>query len=219
MKLDLHVHSRYSPDSKSPVEAILKQAQAAGLNGLAITDHNTNDAFFEAQEIVEDAGLSLIIISGVEVSAQEGHLIALGVETPPPAGMPFNETADQVRRDGGIVIAPHPFKLFRNGVGSLKGKRLDAVEVFNSRSLIGFANYFAARSAARLSLGVTGGSDAHRVDMVGLAYTDVNVKGDASVYNILNAIKAGRSQAKGQVSPRFLVLTHPLRGLAHSLGR
>ncbi|MGZ4935449.1 MAG: PHP domain-containing protein, partial [Halobacteriota archaeon] len=148
MKLDLHVHSRYSPDSKSPVEAILKQAQAAGLNGLAITDHNTNDAFFEAQEIVEDAGLSLIIISGVEVSAQEGHLIALGVETPPPAGMPFNETADQVRRDGGIVIAPHPFKLFRNGVGSLKGRRLDAVEVFNSRSLIGFANYFAARSAA-----------------------------------------------------------------------
>ncbi len=219
MKLDLHVHSRYSPDSKSSVEAIVKQAHAAGLDGLAFTDHNTNDAFFEAQEIVEDAGLGIIIISGVEVSTQEGHLLALGVETPPPARMPFNETADQVRKDGGIVVAPHPFKLFRNGVGSLKGRHLDAVEVFNSRSLVGLANYFAARSAAHLGLGVTGGSDAHSVDMVGLAYTDVNVEGDASAHDILEAIKVGRSQAKGQVSPRLLVLTHPFKGLAGYLGR
>ncbi|MDD1720460.1 MAG: PHP domain-containing protein [Euryarchaeota archaeon] len=219
MKLDLHVHSCFSPDSKSPVEAIVKQAHAVGLNGLAITDHNSIDAFFEAQEIVEEAGLGLIVISGVEVSTKEGHLIALGVENPPPARMPFNETADQVHKDGGIVVAPHPFKFFRNGVGSLKGRRLDAVEVFNSRSLFGFANYLAANSAAHLGLGVTGGSDAHNVDTVGLAYTEVNVKDDASAQDVLNAIKAGKSHAKGRVSPRLLFFTHPFKGLVGNLGR
>ncbi len=219
MKLDLHVHSRYSPDSKSSVEAIVKQAHAVGLNGLAITDHNTNDAFFEARDIVEDKRIPLVIVPGVEVSTKEGHLIALGLETPPPAQISFNETAANVQKNGGIVVAPHPFKLFRNGIGSLKGRRLDAVEVFNSRSLVGFANYFAARSAARLGLGVTGGSDAHRVEMVGLAYTDVTVDGDASTRDILSAIKAGRSQAQGQVSPRLLVLAHPFKGLVGHLGR
>ncbi len=219
MKLDLHVHSHYSPDSKSTVEAIVKQAHAVGLNGLAITDHNTTDAFFEAQDVVQDLGLDLTVISGVEVSTQEGHLIALGVETPPRPQMSFNVTVDRVHKNGGIAVAPHPYKLFRNGVGSLKGRRLDAVEVFNSRSLIGFANYFAARSAAHLHLGVTGGSDAHSVEIVGVAYTDVDVEGDASSHDVLNAIKAGRSQARGKTSPRLLVLSHPFKGLAGYFGR
>ncbi len=219
MKLDLHVHSHYSPDSKSSVDAIVKQAHAVGLDGLAITDHNTTDAFFEAQDVVQDIGLDLTIIPGVEVSTIEGHLIALGVETPPPSRMPFNDTADLVHKNGGIAVAPHPFKLFRNGVGSLKGRRLDAVEVFNSRSLIGFANYFAGRSAARLHLGVTGGSDAHSVEMVGVAYTDVDVERGASLHDVLDAIKEGRSLAKGKVSPRLLVLAHPFKGLAGYLGR
>ncbi len=219
MKLDLHIHSRYSSDSRSSVEAIVKQAHAVGLNGLAITDHNSTDAFFEAQAIVQDTGLKLTVIPGVEVSTQEGHLIALGVEVPPTTQMPFNETADKVRNDGGIVVAPHPFKLFRNGIGSLKGRRLDAVEVFNSRSLVGFANYFAARSAARLNLGVTGGSDAHSVELVGIAYTNVSIEEDAPAHAILQAIKAGRSRAQGQVSPRLLALTDPFKGLAAHLGR
>ncbi|MGZ4902177.1 MAG: PHP domain-containing protein [Halobacteriota archaeon] len=214
MKLDLHVHSRFSQDSKSPVEAIVKQAHAVGLNGLAITDHNTTDAFFEAREIVERTELGLVIIPGVEVSTQDGHMIALGVENPPPAGIPFNDTAKQVHHGGGIVVAPHPYKFWRNGIGSLKGKRLDAVEVLNSRSVVGLANYLAARSAAHLRLGVTGGSDAHSLNMVGLAYTDVTVKGDASVKAILNAIEAGRSEAKGGMSPRMHVLAHPFKAFA-----
>jgi len=211
MNLDLHVHSCFSQDSKTPVEAIVKQAYVVGLDGLAITDHNTTDAYFKAREIVEQTGLDLVIVPGVEVSTQDGHMIALGVENPPPAGTPFNETANQVRHDGGVIVAPHPYKLWRNGIGSLKGRSLDAVEVLNSRSVVGFANYLVARAAAHLGLGVTGGSDAHSLGMVGLAYTDVIVKSGASAKDILNAIKSGRSEAKGYMSPRRHVLAHPFK--------
>ncbi len=189
----------------------MKQAYVVGLDGLAITDHNTTDAYFKAREIVEQAGLDLVVIPGVEVSTQDGHMIVLGVENPPPPGAPFNETANQVRHEGGVVVAPHPYKLWRNGIGSLKGRSLDAVEVLNSRSVVGFANYLAARAAAHLGLGVTGGSDAHSLGMVGLAYTDVTVKSGASVKDILNAIKSGRSEAKGYMSPRRHVLAHPFK--------
>ncbi|MGA7076363.1 MAG: PHP domain-containing protein, partial [Halobacteriota archaeon] len=50
MRLDLHIHSQFSPDSNSTVEAILKQAQEVGLDGVAITDHDSVESFFAASE-------------------------------------------------------------------------------------------------------------------------------------------------------------------------
>ena len=43
MLLDLHNHTRYSPDSKVDPALLVKQAAASGLDGLAITDHNSMD--------------------------------------------------------------------------------------------------------------------------------------------------------------------------------
>ena len=78
MRLDLHVHSEYSPDSHSSIEAILKQAQEVGLDGIAITDHNSVLSFSVASKLAEELGLDLIIVPGAEISTREGHLIALG---------------------------------------------------------------------------------------------------------------------------------------------
>ena len=40
MILDLHNHTRYSPDSKVDPIALVRLAQSIGLHGIAITDHN-----------------------------------------------------------------------------------------------------------------------------------------------------------------------------------
>jgi len=211
MRLDLHVHSQYSPDSHSSIEAILKQAQEAGLDGIAITDHNSVQSFFVASKLAEDLGLDLIIVPGAEISTSEGHLIALGTRNLVPSGLSAVETAEHAHNNGGIAVAPHPYAFFRQGIRNLQAKRLDAVETFNSKHLFGFSNYLAHRSARKLNLGVTGGSDSHKVETIGYGYTEVNVADGADVEQILQAIKSCRSQAKGRVSPRLRSVSYSLK--------
>ena len=211
MRLDLHIHSEYSPDSRSSIEAILKQAQEAGLDGIAITDHNSVQSFFVASKLAEDLGLDLIIVPGAEISTSEGHLITLGTRNLLPSGLSAVDTIEHAHDNGGIAVAPHPYAFFRKGVRNLQAKRLDAVETYNSKHLFGFSNYLANRSARKLNLGVTGGSDSHKVETIGFGYTDVNIADDADVEHILKAIKRCRSQAKGRASPRLRSVGHSLK--------
>jgi len=41
MKYDLHIHSKYSSDGVLGLEKIVKIAMKRGLDGIAITDHDT----------------------------------------------------------------------------------------------------------------------------------------------------------------------------------
>ena len=211
MRLDLHIHSQYSPDSHSSIEAILKQALEVGLDGIAITDHNSVQSYSVASKLAEELGLDLIIVPGAEISASEGHLIALGTTNLSPFGIPANDVIEHVHDNGGIVVAPHPYAFFRKGIRNLQAIRLDAVETFNSKHLFGLANYLANRSARHLNLGVTGGSDSHKVETIGLGYTDVNIADGADVQQILQAIKSCRSQAKGRASPLLQSVGYSLK--------
>jgi len=211
MRLDLHIHSQFSPDSDSPIEAILKRAQEVGLDGIAVTDHNSVQSFFAASKLAEDLELDLTIIPGAEISTSEGHLIALGTRSLMPSGLSAVETIERAHNDGGIAVASHPCAILRKGIRNLKVKRLDALEAFNSKSLFGFSNYLATRSARKLNLGVTGGSDSHKVETVGFGYTEVNIANGADVDQILRAIKEGKSQAKGRVSPRLQSVGYSLK--------
>jgi predicted metal-dependent phosphoesterase TrpH len=211
MRLDLHVHSQYSPDSRSSIEAILKQSQEVGLDGIAITDHNSVQSFFVASKLAEELELDLIIVPGAEISTSEGHLIALGTTSLLPSGTPANEVIEHIHDNGGMVVAPHPYAFFRKGIRNLQALRLDAVETFNSKQIFGLANYLANRSARHLNLGMTGGSDSHKVETIGFGYTDVNIADGADVDHILQAIKSCRSEAKGRVSPRLRSVGYSLK--------
>jgi predicted metal-dependent phosphoesterase TrpH len=211
MRLDLHIHSEYSPDSRSSIEAILKRAQEAGLDGIAITDHNSVQSFFVASKLAEDLGIDLIIVPGAEISTSEGHLIALGIRNLLPSGLSAVDTIEHAHDNGGIAVAPHPYAFFRKGIRNLQAKRLDAVETYNSKHLFGFSNYLANRSARKLNLGVTGGSDSHKVETIGFGYTEVNIADGADVADIIQAIKSCRSQAKGRVSPRLRSVGYSLK--------
>jgi predicted metal-dependent phosphoesterase TrpH len=202
LTVELHAHSELSYDGRDPVEKLLQQAAAVGLDALAVTDHDAIEGSLRAAELAGDYGL--VGIPGMEVTSDAGHVLAIGVEELVPAGLSFAETIDRIHELGGIAIVPHPFQEFRSGVlANISQTELtaaDAIEVFNSRLLTGRANRQAERFARRNGMPMTAGSDAHIFEMVGQAVTNVDTT-DRSVGAIQEAIVDGRTSVEGRRTP------------------
>ncbi len=77
IKLDLHIHSQYSEDAIGSPKDIIKSLKKKGLQGMAITDHNTVEGGLKAVKI---APKDFIVIPGIEISTADGHMLALNVE-------------------------------------------------------------------------------------------------------------------------------------------
>jgi predicted metal-dependent phosphoesterase TrpH len=223
LSVEFHAHSSLSYDGRDPVELLLEQAAAVGLDALAITDHDEIDASLAAAEQASEYGL--VGIPGMEVSSAAGHVLGLGIRERIPAGLSFAETLDRIHEQGGVAVVPHPFQKSRSGVmANITESELaeaDAIEVYNSRLLTGRGNRKAKRFAERHGLPQTAGSDAHISEMVGQAVTRIDVGGpgdglsnpdgdgrsnpdettDASVDAILDAILDGRTSVEGKRTP------------------
>lgn len=203
LRLDLHIHSSFS-DGRDGVEEILKAAFDGGLDGIAITDHDTLEGSIEAERIVQERDLDLLIIPGVEVSTSDGHLLALGVRELPPSRQSPDETIEFVRRRGGIAIVSHPYHLFRHSMYRIPD--CDAVEVYNSKYIFGIANLWAKRMAERRGLPMVAGSDAHMAGTVGLGVTVVEVEEGADLDDILGSIRGGQVKIESKrMSPSAFV--------------
>jgi len=202
LSAELHCHSALSYDGRDPVDLLLAQAAAVGLDAIAVTDHDEIDASLEAVEKAPEYGL--LGIPGMEVSSGDGHVLALGVDELIPAGLPFVETLDHIHAQDGIAVVPHPFQESRSGVlANISREELtaaDAIEVYNSRLLTGRANRQARRFARRHEMPMTAGSDAHISEMVGQAVTRIDATGD-TVPAILAAIREGNTTVEGKRTP------------------
>lgn len=199
---ELHCHSSISYDGRDPVERLLEQAAAVGLDALAVTDHDEIDASLEAVDLADDYGL--IGIPGLEVTSRAGHVLALGVRELVPEGQPFTETIEDIHAGGGIAVIPHPFQKSRSGVGAnVTDEELasaDAIEVYNSRLLTGRGNRRAREFAEAHGLPMTAGSDAHIAEMVGQAVTEIDAT-EPTAEAIVTAIREGRTHVLGSRTP------------------
>jgi len=196
VRLDLHVHSRHSPDSALPVEVIAARLVDVGLNGFALTDHNSVAGHAELP-VLRERFPGFILVPGVEVSTVEGHLLAYGISEAPPAERHVTETIDWVRERGGVSVLAHPFR-FSHGVGSaIAGSaRVTAIETVNGHNSPR-ANRNAAAVAKRRGLGGTGGSDVHELSDLGRAYTEF-AEGTRSVDAVLSSLRSGAITAGGR---------------------
>lgn len=71
MRIDLHTHSAFSDGTDTPRD-LVGRACMAGLDVLAITDHDTTDGWEQAEIYADLAGLHLV--KGIEISTRnEGH--------------------------------------------------------------------------------------------------------------------------------------------------
>ena len=202
LSVELHTHSALSHDGRDPVDLLLQQAAAVGLDALAVTDHDEIDASVEAAELAAEYGLVGIV--GMEVTSAAGHVLAFGIDELVPSGLPFDETLDRIREAGGIAVVPHPFQKTRHGVAAHVSRdqlaSADAIEVYNSRLFTGRANRQAEKFAIRQNLPMTAGSDAHISEMVGQAVTEVGAD-ERSADAILSAIADGRTSVVGKRTP------------------
>ncbi len=194
-RVDLHVHSTYSPDSSLTLDQLAGRLAFAGLRGAALTDHNTVRGHRALAETAQ-AHPEYWFIPGVEISTREGHLLAYGVSSDPPVGRPVEETIEWVRDQGGIAALAHPYR-WTHGAGRRAGSRasVDLIETVNGHNTP-VANARAELLSARRSLPSTGGSDGHEPRDLGRAYSefpdDVHSVGD-----LLEALHRGSVRGSG----------------------
>lgn len=86
MRIDLHTHSSVSDGTDAPGE-LVRKALAAGLDVVALTDHDTFDGFDEAAAEGERLGLG--VVGGMELSCSRlgssVHVLAYGADPASPA--------------------------------------------------------------------------------------------------------------------------------------
>jgi len=212
LKIDLHVHSSCSDGLGAP-EDVLERAEARGLDGLAITDHNTLEGYFRAREV----GSGLVLVPGYEVVTDAGHILVYGLEELPPGveSIDYVDLVGWARGRGGLCVIAHP------GIGSFHLRDWlscvpDAVEVLNASYPLEFFVGRGLRLSERLEVPGVGGSDAHSIKVVGDAYTVVEVQ-SAALDDVLGAIRAGLVQFEGGLSPVKSRLRIGLRYLKKSL--
>ena len=70
MRIDLHTHSSVSDGTLAPAE-LVQAARAAGLDVVALTDHDTSNGWAEAAEAAGQVGITLV--RGMEISTKHQH--------------------------------------------------------------------------------------------------------------------------------------------------
>jgi predicted metal-dependent phosphoesterase TrpH len=199
VRLDLHVHSVYSPDSRISLEELVGRLPYTGLRGFALTDHNSVRGN-AALAVLRKAHPTYVFLPGIEVSTVEGHLLAYGLSEAPPPRRPVAETIEWVRAHGGEPVLAHPFR-WTHGVGGRIAETapVRAIEVRNGHNSE-VANARAELVGARRGLGMTGGSDVHALSELGRAFTYFP-EGAVSPDDLLEALRRGRTHAGGRSLP------------------
>ena len=168
--IDLHMHTDWSHDCSIPAEELVDHAEAIGLGGIAVTDHNVFGGALEAVEIARSR--DLIVVPGEEVKTDDqGEVIGLFLEEEIPRGMTFADTIAAIREQGGLVYLPHPFDRMHSIPDPATVHRhlaeIDVFEVYNARLLRDSFNDEALRFARKYRLLQGAGSDAHVLQGVG----------------------------------------------------
>lgn len=194
LRLDIHVHSKYSPDSHSDIRDILRTARARGLHGLSISDHHSLRGSLKAMELAREEGI--IVIRGMEVSSREGHILAYGVQEDVPEGLSAEETVERIAEVGGFAVAAHPYR-FWSGLTEevIRSTRFQGLEALNARS-VAVHNRMSHGLAQDLGLPVTAGSDAHYPSEIGRAIVLVP-EGLEAEEDVLVALQKGLGRVAG----------------------
>jgi predicted metal-dependent phosphoesterase TrpH len=180
-RADLHIHSLAS-DGVSSVTEILDQAQnRAGLDVIAITDHERIDAAQAARAMAQARGMRLEVIVGEEVTTRGGHVVALFItERIRPWGS-LRSTVARIHEQGGLAIIAHPLVPYPLCASGRSIRRLlddpdpiyhpDGIEAFNPTTAGMRWGAKAPAFVAATGVAAVAGSDAHRAEHVGQALT------------------------------------------------
>jgi predicted metal-dependent phosphoesterase TrpH len=172
LRVDLHLHSRYSPDSASGLEAIVQRCRECGLDRIALTDHNVIEGALKLAAMAPE-----LAIVGEEAKTREGEVIGLFITDRIPPYLRPEEAMDLIHQMGGLVYVPHPLDRNRAHYSGDRlvqlAPRIDIVEVYNPWAEAA-ANRAAADLAAELGKITASGSDAHGLKELGRSWMEMD---------------------------------------------
>lgn len=185
MKFDMHCHTKVgSIDAKIPIERYIELLKERGFDGMLVTDHDTYKGYRYWAENCREKTENFTVLAGVEYDTKDaGHMLVImpdGIFLPVLRirGMSVSMLEKVVHSYGGILGPAHPYGARANSALSL-GKlhrdsalieKFDFVEGFNTCETH-LANQAAQRLAKKYGKPCLGGSDSHKEEYVGMAFT------------------------------------------------
>ena len=196
MWIDTHCHTKFSYDNWLEPLDLIRRAQALGLDGVCITEHYSYEASAPVEALGREEGL--LVLRGLEVSTDRGHLLVFGVEDDSwntwgrNNYLPLAPLIERVTALGGICVPAHPYREL--GVASLLDGLLEIVGIAGVESHNGgnvdSDNVLAKKAADYLRLPTLGGSDCHKVSAVGRCATQF-LRPVTDMASFMAAVKAG----------------------------
>ena len=181
-KADLHLHTRVS-DGLATVDELLTYVEhETDLDLIAVTDHEDVSGGQRARDAAARGGLRFEVVVGAEVTTNQGHLLALGIERCPRSFRSIEKTLEDVHAQGGLAIAPHPQSWLTRSISVRTIDRLqrlaepgitfDALETANPSPAGKLSRSQALQAARRWELAETGSSDAHHLLHTATGWTE-----------------------------------------------
>jgi predicted metal-dependent phosphoesterase TrpH len=173
LKADLHVHTKYSLDSNTPLEKIVSRCLEIGINCVAIADHGTAEGALKLREMAP-----FTVIVAEEILTPHGEIMGLFLEKTIPSGLSVAETISSIKAQGGLVCIPHPFDTIRKS--ALRTHiieeivdQIDMIETLNARVMLPKNSAKARAFVAKHGIAPSAGSDAHTLSEIGNAYVEM----------------------------------------------
>lgn len=201
IKVELHCHNSFSNfhlgDDEPPYDCNisfreqLERTHSLGLDAIFVTNHNTLDGYREILEYKNDHEKfkSINVYPAEEITIDTGaHVLAYGIHETIPSAITLDEVIDEVKKQGGVTSAPHPFSL----LDALRddAKKCDMVEVFNSNNVDILSNTRAAEFAIDNKMTQVSGSDSHVLSTLGRCVNQID--SENSLDDILYSLKRGK---------------------------
>lgn len=203
MLIDLHSHTwPQSHDSVLNPDNLIVRARQAGLDAIVFTEHDTVWDFKSIEEL--RAKHNFLVLAGVEISTDDGHILAFGIDKYVFGMHRSKELAGYVENAEGAMVAAHPYRrqmpwFSRNEEeyqGALeKASRnpayqyVQGLETQNGRGS-DKENEFSRKLAGMMQLQGTGGTDSHAISDVGkcATYFEAEIHDERE---LIAAIKSG----------------------------
>lgn len=207
MLIDLHSHTwPRSHDSVLNPDDLIVRAKQGGLDAIVFTEHDTVWDFKSIEEL--RAKHNFLVLAGVEISTDDGHILAFGIDKYVFGMHRSKELASYVERADGALVAAHPYRRqmpwfsrndeeYRNALEKASRnpayQYVQALEEWNGRGS-DKENEFSERLCDMMKLPGTAGTDSHSISDVGkcATYFEAEIHDERE---LITALKSGAYHA------------------------